>query len=168
MASRPSLAERAPPTPNYTLPVTRPPLVLVLLALVALPACTSMRPDLATIPATRPADFRLDLTRFAPDDDPAAGRRYVVEADGVLRGAIGPGVETEFFPGRTRPLTADELDELWATVRADALATEGAPAPSTRDLGVILSHGAKTTRVTTDAERAANTLALLDRLAWLD
>jgi hypothetical protein len=70
-----------------------------------------------------PEDFWLSVTVTGPvresmsayDALPRALRpaRYVVEADRVLRAAVGPGASVESFPAETRRLTSDEVTQLY-------------------------------------------------------
>lgn len=47
--------------------------------------------------------------------------RYIVEADGALRAAVGPGADANTFPGRTRQLSPAQFDALWRTLRQSGL-----------------------------------------------
>src|SRR5438105_14278814 len=66
----------------------------------------------AAVPRERPADFTLAATVLSPGSVDAKKLprslrpgRYIVEADGVLRAATGPGATTTTYPRRTRQLT---------------------------------------------------------------
>lgn len=99
---------------------------------LALAACSSSRPIPAAAepipPDDRPADFMLAATVHSPESMSKARlprslqpARYVVEADGVLRAAVGEDSQTTTFPGRTRQLTPREFDALWRLVRESGL-----------------------------------------------
>ena len=103
---------------------------------VLLGACRSNTPPPAPVqgplPEERPADFVLAATVYSPKsmeraDLPRSLRpaRYIVEADGVLRAAVGPGSETTTYPGQTRQLTPREFDTLWRIVRESGLLDAG-------------------------------------------
>lgn len=87
-----------------------------------------------------PADFWLSATVLRTPADtasraaaylrtPVAVRpaRYVVEADRMLRVAVGSGANEETFPPETRRLTAAEFSGLWFTLRESSLAVEDSP-----------------------------------------
>ncbi len=105
----------------------------VVLGVVALGGgCRSNTPPPAPVvaapPDERPDDFVLAATVFSPKGMegkklPRSLRaaRYIVEADGVLRAAQGPGADVTTFPGQTRRLTAREFDALWRMVRESGL-----------------------------------------------
>ena len=89
----------------------------------------------AAVPRARPADFTLAATVLSRGSVEAKKLprslrpgRYIVEADGVLRAATGPGATTTTFPGRTRQLTAEQFDSLWRDVRESGLLDPGNPA----------------------------------------
>jgi hypothetical protein len=73
-----------------------------------------------------PEDFWLSITVTGPQREtmsaydalPRALRpaRYVLEADRVLRAAVGPGAKDESFPAETRRLTSVEVTQLWRLV----------------------------------------------------
>jgi hypothetical protein len=70
-----------------------------------------------------PDDFWMGVTVIGPvresmsayDALPRAHRpaRYVVEADHILRAAVGPGAKDEAFPAPTRRLSAAEVTQLY-------------------------------------------------------
>jgi hypothetical protein len=107
-----------------------------LLSVLPLGACRSNTPpplpvEMA-VPEERPADFVLAATVYSPKSMEKAklprslrAARYIVEADGVLRAAVGPGSEATTFPGQTRRLTPREFDGLWRMVRESGLLDAG-------------------------------------------
>lgn len=111
----------------------------VALAGLLLPACGS-GPVAVTepmLPSDPPDDFALAVTIFAPEVDadaisalPRSVRpaRYVVEPDGVLRAAIGPGADADVFPAQTRRLTDRQRAQLWRLVRDQGLLATNHPA----------------------------------------
>lgn len=130
------------------------PLALLLSALLILPACAAQRRaefDAARASEAPPADFWLSVAVLrAPADTasraaaylraPAAVRpaRYIIEANRILRVAVGSGAREETFPPQTRQLTAEQFADVWNTLRESSLidpdhpaATGAAPAPET-------------------------------------
>jgi len=88
----------------------------------------------AATPEQMPDDFTLSITVRAPGVDEAvlAGRprserpgRYIIEPDGVLRAAIGPGATPRVFPGQTRRLDDRQMDRLWRLVLETGLLEPG-------------------------------------------
>ncbi len=61
---------------------------------------------------TIPSDFALAVT-VIDNEGPMAPARYVVEPDGVLRAAQGPGASLDTYPPRTRELTRAQLNLLY-------------------------------------------------------
>lgn len=98
-------------------------LLCLILTLTGLPACSA--PASRDLPSARPADLSLGLTVFGPDNAVKRGgqrpARYLVEPDGWLRAAVGPGADETVHPPRARWLTDAERDELWSRVRATGL-----------------------------------------------
>lgn len=95
-----------------------------------------------------PADFTVAFTVLAPassDGNPRVPRgkrpaRYVMEADGVLRSAVGMACSEETFPPRTRQLTKEQVKALWDEMRRGGLLDADhpdmiGPAPSAEALG---------------------------------
>ena len=85
-------------------------------------------PTVTELPDARPDDFVLAATVYSPKSMREAklprslrAARYIVEADGVLRAATGPGGEATTYPGQTRRLSAREFDSLWRMVRESGL-----------------------------------------------
>jgi hypothetical protein len=88
---------------------------------------TRPEPKPVVLPERAPLDFTLGVTVLEPtggrgprqatpiDERPLAERpaRYIVEPDGVLRVALGAGVNPRVFPRQTRQLTADQMQRLW-------------------------------------------------------
>jgi hypothetical protein len=82
-----------------------------------------------------PADFSLAVTVLRPVPLGAlinartdAGRptvqrpaSYIIEADAILRVAVGYGASEKTFPAETRQLTAAQFAELWRSLRDSAL-----------------------------------------------
>lgn len=89
----------------------------------------------------QPADFSIAVTVLAPRGAAAGalprarrGARYIVEPDGVLRAAVGPGADDEMFPPQTRRLTARDVRRLWAlTQDAGVLAPDHPGRAAARD-----------------------------------
>lgn len=82
-------------------------------------------PEPIVLPDAAPEDFALSVTVIAPasNDDPVdemprpqRPARYIIEPDGVLRAAIGPGATPRVFPRRTRLLDAAQVRRLWRLV----------------------------------------------------
>lgn len=102
-------------------------------------ACSSApaartEPEPAPLPDQPPADFVLSVTILGPagtaaevDATPRPLRpaRYLVEPDGVLRAAIGPGATPRVYPGETRRLTDAQVRRLWRLTAVSGLLDEG-------------------------------------------
>lgn len=109
---------------------------LLVLSLLLLPAsCRSRIPDPSAL-AERPDDFVVAAAVYTPALKPEAIRalpramrpaRYLVEADGVLRAAVGPGSDNNTFPPPTRQLTVDQVDRLWRIIRDSGLLEPTSP-----------------------------------------
>jgi hypothetical protein len=165
---------------------------LTALLLTLLGACSSpprVAPPAGTpVPQERPSDFVLAATVLAGarTGDPAGlprslqPARYIVEADGALRAATGPGSDEQTFPPRSRQLSPREFDQLWALVRDSGLLDPACPArvddPSTIEragprttalLWVSYADTAATLRVPLDrtGPQALPTERIVDRLA---
>lgn len=114
-----------------------PPISVVCIALgvalpgvAALPGCSSRpairpEPEPVVLPDRAPDDFTLSVTVLGPanqadevDDTPRPQRpaRYLVEPDGVLRAAVGPGATPRVYPRQTRQLDAAQVERLWRLV----------------------------------------------------
>lgn len=133
-----------------------------------------------------PSDAILSVTvmpqrpRFQRTEREFAPARYVVEADGVLRAAVGEGVTVQTYPGRTRDLTPDEWATLWDTLLAtgvldpdDPRAIEGemslTPDPLRRAV-IWARGGGRSAGMVIDPSRDDPTAALvtlLEELAWI-
>ena len=92
-------------------------------------------------PNRAPADFSLGVTVFQPRErgplpEPT---RFVLEADGILRAAMGEGASGQTFPLRTRRLSRDEVDQLFRLSRDAGLFER----PTTDD-EIALSNAAAT------------------------
>jgi hypothetical protein len=108
------------------------------------PGCAAQRRaryDAAVAADRAPADFWLSVTVLkAPADTasraaayqriPLARRpaRYIVEADRVLRAAVGSGASDETFPPETRQLSEEEFQSLWSLLRNSSLVQNDHPA----------------------------------------
>lgn len=82
-------------------------------------------PEPVVLPDRAPDDFALSITVVGPasgaepaEDLPRAQRpaRYLVEADGILRAAVGPGSTPRVFPRETRQLNKAQVQRLWRLV----------------------------------------------------
>jgi hypothetical protein len=81
-------------------------------------------PEPVVLPEHAPEDFTLSVTVMGPatregiDERARAERpaRYIVEPDGALRAAIGPGATPRVYPGQTRRLTGEEMQRVWRLV----------------------------------------------------
>lgn len=90
-------------------------------------ACSSTptvrpEPEPVVLPDAAPDDFALSVTVLGPATEPAEfdatprpqrPARYIVEPDGILRAAIGPGATPRVYPGQTRQLDAGQVQRLW-------------------------------------------------------
>lgn len=102
-------------------------ITLALCLCLALAGCSSTpvvkpEPEPAALPERAPDDFALSVTVMGPATEPAEidatprperPARYIVEPDGVLRAAIGPGATPRVYPGQTRQLTTGQVQRLW-------------------------------------------------------
>lgn len=123
---------------------------LVFAALIGLVGCAGAggaRAERVFESVEPPADFALGATVLRPvplalgagvrtagsglrlAERPA---RYLVEADAVLRAAIGPGASETTYPPRTRQLSREQWAELWREFRAMSLAESDHPAMAGR------------------------------------
>lgn len=123
-------------------------IVVIVLAAAAglawLPACASQRRadyEAAITSSRPPEDFWLGVTVFKTPADtasraaaylqlpiPVRPARYVVEADRILRVAVGSGATVDTFPDQTRQLTEAEFDRVWNTLRTSSLVIDDNPA----------------------------------------
>jgi hypothetical protein len=173
-------------------------LTTVAAALVALGAgfgtgCRSASPApppvAKAIPEDRPKDFIFAATIYSPKSmrDASLPRslkpaRYIIEADGVLRAAVGPGSTVETYPGQTRQLTPRQFDSLWRLVRDSGMLDPGNasrvddPETIQREPGrttalVYIGYGESRTtlRIVLDrtGEGAVNAEKVIDKLAEL-
>ncbi len=140
---------------------------------------TSASPNVPGAPAPAPKGP-------APEVRPA---RYVIEPDGYLRAALGPGATDRTFPPPSRRLTTAQLDALWALVaqtdwlaqgsdRADQAPpawTDGTSADPTDPLapatsgftGSVLAAGQRANFARTLADRSTRVVtAKLAEWAW--
>jgi hypothetical protein len=108
-----------------------------------------------------PPDFTCEVT-IAPGGRLHAGW-YIVEADGVLRAALGTRGRRSPAPLPVRALTDEELEEVWRL--AQVLVEPGEPnRPGTVEV-FVGAEGRGSRRNVPEAE-AASLAALLSRLAW--
>jgi hypothetical protein len=122
---------------------------LVLAATCGLGGCAGgdARFERAIASAEPPADFALSATvlrpvplawaagvRVAGAPTGAADRpaRYIVEADSVLRAAIGHGALDPTYPPRTRQLTRAQREQLWRELAETPLVDADHPARAGR------------------------------------
>lgn len=118
-------------------PISRrftPPPARALLATCAVlaffsPGCATTAPIVAFAQPSPPEDFWLSVTVQGPQratgyamlarsDRPA---RYVVEADRVLRAAVGPGASENRFPPQTRTLSDEQFARVWRVLRESSI-----------------------------------------------
>ncbi|TVQ62292.1 MAG: hypothetical protein EA379_05540 [Phycisphaerales bacterium] len=158
--------------------------LLLITALAALGACAA--PDRrAPLDAASPApDFALSIT-VRDDAHGLTPARYVLDPDGSLRAAIGPGAGSDLLPNFTRRLGEDERAGVWRLALAAGVPS-GAPgspgsraaAPGSeraaldRGAGVVIwvrAQGASavyTPSMTTDAN-ARLLVERFEELAWV-
>jgi len=160
-------------------------------ALLLLSACAAKpRPtqQAAPVSASPPPDFTLAVTVFAPPStharpDIAPNRRparYLVEADGLLRVALGPGTGDTTYPPAVRPLTTEQLASLYNDLRTTGWLTTESPARvsssqtyrpnpgSTAYLVTFTADGRRRTIVAKPNETAPRALVdRLTKLAWI-
>ncbi|MCC6286099.1 MAG: hypothetical protein IT439_12505 [Phycisphaerales bacterium] len=84
----------------------------------------------------RPADFAVSITVISTQDDPTLisalprqmrPARYVIEADGSLRAAVGAGATPDIRPALTRRLDSAQMARLWRLIEESGFAEpEGA------------------------------------------
>lgn len=112
-----------------------PRVLTMMVLLAALAACSSTprplpEPEPVVLPDRAPDDFALAITIIGPatnetpiDERPRPQRpaRYVLEPDGVLRAAIGPGATPRVYPRQTRQLDAAQMQRLWRLVEQTGL-----------------------------------------------
>jgi hypothetical protein len=151
---------------------------------VLFPGCASTKPSSGA--GAPPSDAMLSVTvmpqrpRFQRPEREFAPARYIVEADGVLRAAVGDGVTVQTYPGRTRDLTTEEWATLWQALLAtgvlnldDPRAIEGEmslnPDPLRR--AVVWANGnGRSAGMVVDPSRDEATAALvtlLEEMAWI-
>lgn len=158
-----------------------PRLALLMLCLL-LPACGATRHT----DASTPGDFALGVTVLGSLEGaklPRAQRpaQYLLEADGVLRVAVGAGVDHTTYPPRVRRLSARQTDRLWSLVQAANLQGAEHPGriddpaafrPTPRDGWAVIDLSASGERQTLavrveDDPAAALVVDELAGLAWL-
>lgn len=167
--------------------------VAVMLGVLAVGGCRSSSPApppaAEAVPDERPKDFIFAATVYSPKSMREAAlprslkpARYIIEADGVLRAAVGPGATVETYPGQTRQLTPRQFDSIWRLVRDSGMLDPGNPSrvddPETiqREPGrttalVYIGYGERRTtlRIVLDrtSEGAASAEKVIDKLAEL-
>lgn len=133
-----------------------------------------------------PSDAMLSVTvmpqrpRFQRPEREFAPARYVVEADGVLRAAVGEGVTVETYPGRTRDLTPDEWANLWEVALATGVMDPADPRTVSGEMSltpdplrratVWIRGGGRSAGMVVDPSRdepTARLITLLEELAWI-
>lgn len=133
-----------------------------------------------------PGDFALGVTVLGTKDGGRLPRgqrpaRYVVEPDGVLRVAVGAGVEASTFPSRVRRLSRLQVERLWELVEAGGYLREDHPGqvrdvegfrPTPRDgwalVDVTAGGQRRAVAVRVDEDQGAARLAdELAGLAWI-
>lgn len=168
---------------------------LLAIALLASPGCggADTTPILLESPgqeAYAPGRFVLGVTVLGTPDgqrDPAfQPARYIVEADGQLRAAVGAGVTPLTFPPVTRRLDDRQIAGLWAIVERSDILRDPDPArtPSAelvraekgRTIAVVFASAgdiARTSRFELsppdpDSPRIRPLIRELAKLAWID
>ncbi|RMH26729.1 MAG: hypothetical protein D6692_08705 [Planctomycetota bacterium] len=132
---------------------------------------------------SRPSDFTLGLTVFGPVTETARPgqhpARYLLEPDGWLRAAVGPGANQTVHPTLTRWLDAPARDALWAMARGAGLGGDGVtqidsperfdpPAGRRVYLIELTAGGRRYSAAVSEGDPAAGPLAAIaDRLAGL-
>lgn len=158
------------------------PRIALLLLCLLLSACGATRHT----DSSTPGDFALGVTVLGERDGarlPRAQRpaQYLVEADGVLRVAIGAGVEHTTYPPRVRRLSARQTDRLWSLVQSGGFGDAEHPAriddpavfrPTPREGWAVFDLSAKGERQTLairieEDAAAAQVIDELAGLAWL-
>lgn len=105
---------------------------LAVLMTVVIAGCAATRSvDVAALEDS-PADFVLSVTVLSPPSvemRPLSLRnaRYILEPDGALRAALGPGVTPSVYPPRARQLPPHEVERTWRLVRDSGLLDEPSP-----------------------------------------
>jgi hypothetical protein len=168
--------------------------LIAIACLLLLSACSSAPPPVERvaedIPASRPPDFTLAMTVYAPAGTrpgqlprslkPA---RYIVEPDGALR--ADARTKSVPYPPMSRRLAPEQMDQLWRMLRESALLDPANPArvddpagvaPADRSLATVyISYFStrRTLRIPLDrsSETALAGERLADRLAewaWIE
>lgn len=118
--------------------------------------------DVANLPERAPEDFGLSITVMGPvragGESAYAGigaklrpGRYVIEPDRSLRAALGPAADDSAYPPRTRRLSAQEMDEVWALVRSSGVLSADHEASASRAPTLDMASGRTVYVVTTRA-----------------
>lgn len=133
-----------------------------------------------------PSDAMLSVTvmpqrpRFQRPEREFAPARYVVEADGMLRAAVGEGVTVETYPGRTRDLSPDEWANLWKVALETGVLDPDDPRTVSGEMSLTpdplrratiwLRGGGRSAGMVVDPSRdepTARLVTLLEELAWI-
>lgn len=130
-----------------------------------------------------PGDFALGVTVLGTADRASLPRsqrpgRYVLETGGVLRAAVGAGVQASTYPARVRRLGARQVERMWMLVEAGGYLEEGHAGrvedvagfrPTPRDGWAVVEVTAKGRRraVAVRVEEDAGTARMVDELAGL-
>ncbi len=163
--------------------------------------CTAPKVDRQAYVAV-PPDFGLDIVTIGADREagwaeltpeeqeslprPLLSARFIVDADGTLRAATGPGCREETYPAIVRTLSRAQMLELWRTVRNHALIdAESTHRLSLPDevgpvensaiyaigivaLGDRVSIGIPAEEASRQGEGGRRLITLLRRYAWLE
>lgn len=180
----------------------RPAASLIILTLLTLgvslalgmAGCRSTTPNQRLIRALEqnpflPQSFTLGVTVVGEGvaNDPALRpARYIVEADGLLRAAVGPGSTPSTFPPVTRRLNDAQVTALWAMVETAGILKDPDPArignpelvePRRGDTVVVVSARAdRLSRASAfdlvppdvEVDRVLPLVRLLAEYAWVD
>lgn len=147
------------------------------------------------LPEDRPPDFTLSVTVYSPAQDEAeiaaAPRtlrpaRYVMEADGLLRAQVSPGLTPESFPTVVRRLDDRQMTRIWRQLRLCGYTVPGHPSQLSSEsaylprsdrpvavvgysfAGRVAAFRAFLDRASADAVAAERLVDLLASLAWLE
>lgn len=105
-------------------------------AALSLPACsTAQYADDALPDGAFPSDFWIAVTVMGPLREGGAAAlprsqrpgRYIIEADWILRAALGPGARPDVFPAQTRQLTQAQMYDLWRLLQSTGLSNTESP-----------------------------------------
>ena len=166
----------------------------VLLGVMVVGACASLRggvEDDGGDDGGVPTDFALGVTVLSGQQDPELNARlvrwrrpvrHVIEADWLLRSAVGVGVNPDVFPAGVRQLRREQVERLWRDIQSSGLLRKDHPSSIAQVQGtgramlgsvaiISITHdGRVDARRVSLGGRDADTLAaatLLDHLAAL-